>query len=55
VGVDISKHVSQKTEGVRKDVDGSLILNWMMNSSERADWIVWLRVSWAWERTLECR
>jgi len=37
VGVDISKHVSQKTEGVRKGLDGSIILNWMMNVWERVD------------------
>ena len=37
VGVGISKHVSQKTEDVRKGVDGSVILNWMMNLSERVD------------------
>ena len=37
MGVDISKHVSQKTEGVRKGLDGSIILNWMMNVWERVD------------------
>lgn len=33
MGVDISKHASQKTEGVRKGIGGSIILNWMMNLS----------------------